>query len=104
MNLISSLGLSGSFLLSEPLLVTVGLSITVGNARAVVFCGRLASALAASKGKECLSSGCAPQGEISLTVSTLQTCMTMLAVICREVSHSKNRSCLEIPELGGAVT
>lgn len=59
------------FLLSEPLLVTVGLSITVGNARAVVFCGRLTSVLAASKGKECPSSGCAPQGEISLKVSTL---------------------------------
>lgn len=53
---ISSLGLSGSFLLSEPLLVTVGLSIRVGSARAGVFCGRLPSAWAACKGKECPSS------------------------------------------------
>lgn len=66
LNLISSLELRGSLLFSEPLLVTVHLSIMVGHARAVVCCGRLASALTISKGKECPSSGWAPKGEIAL--------------------------------------
>lgn len=111
-HLIGSLALSGPFSFPEPFSVpVVCLPIPVGaagarcrNRRAVLRPGwlrGLASAFTHPEGQKRPSPKSSPRAEITLNASALQTRMTTLAVKSREVSCSKNPSCLEVPEPGG---